>query len=656
MTRLAGWAMALWAWAMLAPGVAVAQGFDVLGQLEDKATEAVEEQDAEQQARLERFRAMQSVKGARVIVLPWPDAPVDEDHILFQALVRNQIGRPNAKFFPAIDLYQEGRRVLRLDGAPVQPVTRQPGRVPPEVIQQMRMSADKLRARLGARTDDPTIAEDGKALIDDLWFVDGPETRQLAFDLYVTVAQAVSDRQDMVPPFFRMVGERPVSYYAYLAAGMLFEENQLGLSELRTRLPASGHGVEDIKLWLRYLEDGTIPLIPVSFHDGGLFDGERFAREYTVMINGLERTVPDTGVLELPRGRFFISLEREKGYGMSERVELQRLDDKVFFVVESAKGKMGQDLLFRLTGGPPVCAPFLDEMTRSNLATYAALHPNEEIFIAIPKAGSAYDPWVWTWDRKDATLKLVVDRNRGFPVRFALLTGMGMGFNSATLDTEAYESLLEPASAADPSSILSGAGSPLKLAAASLPIDFQLRGHFNRLMFGFGVQFAANLTKEGPGGEGMWADQYQVDGADGNVVVDLTPDEDLLDPGGAERPLKERKFSRLTYGLLGVVLGKNAAFGLGPRGFLRVGSLNLPHALELSGHIGMTQDPSFGKKEPKGRVTALIDLDLFAGAYVPSGDTLFVTSRNTGTTWTASGYEPRILPQFGFTLGAGFTF
>jgi hypothetical protein len=55
-------------------------------------------------------------------------------------------------------------------------------------------------------------------------------------------------------------------------------------------------------------------------------------------------------------------------------------------------------------------------------------------------------------------------------------------------------------------------------------------------------------------------------------------------------------------------------------------------------------------------VSALIDLDLFAGVLVPSGDTLFVTSRNTGTTWTASGYEPRILPQFGFTLGAGFTF
>jgi len=646
--------LAAWCVLLLAAPAARAQGFDVLGQMKEKAKEEKEEVDAAQQARLEKLRAMQSRTGSRVVVLPWPDSPVDEDHLIFQALVRNQIGRPNAKFFPAIDLYQEGRRVTRLGGAPYAPLSRQPGRVPADTVKKIRLKADQLRSRLGARADNPEVAEDAKALIDDLWFIDGPETRALAFDLYVTVSMAVADRTNMVAPYFRMVGELQVNYYAYLAAGLLWEEKQLGLGVLQERLPASGHGADDVRLWLRYLEDGTVPLIPVSFHDGGIFEAEKFARDYKVMVNGLERVVPDTGVLNMPRGRMFISLEYDKGFGMSERVEIQRLDEKMYFVVETAKGKMGHDLLFRLMNGPPVCAPFLDDMTRANLATYAALHPKEEIYVAIPKAGSALDPWVWVWDREQSTLKLVIDRNRGFPVRFGLLTGMGVSFGGATLDTSAYETLITPEGAQDPGSVFSGLASPFKLAAQGFPIDFQLRGHFNRLMFGFGMQFSANIA--GGGKESVWSDKYQVDGANGNVVIDETPDEDVLDPGAGAYALKQRKFSRLTYGILGVMLGKNATFGLGPRGFIRVGGLTLPHALELSGHIGMTQDPSFGKKEPKGRVTALLDLDLFAGALIPFGDTVFVTGPVTGTRWTASGQAPQVLPHFGFTFGTGFTF
>jgi hypothetical protein len=134
--------------------------------------------------------------------------------------------------------------------------------------------------------------------------------------------------------------------------------------------------------------------------------------------------------------------------------------------------------------------------------------------------------------------------------------------------------------------------------------------------------------------------------------------DDLVDPDAAttvEEVYRELAWSRLIYGQLGVVLLKDAGAGIGPRGYLRVGWSNAPHVIDLTAHIGMTEDPSFGKKDYKGRVVPLIDLDLYSGMLIPFGQSLlFETLKDEED--PSKGYIVPIRPAFGFTLGAGFSF
>jgi hypothetical protein len=88
---------------------ALAQGLDILGEAEKAAQPDLSEDQAAIEARLAKLEAMQGKKTSRVLVLKWPDTGVGHKNQILQALVKNRIGRPSAKFFPGIDLYQEGR-------------------------------------------------------------------------------------------------------------------------------------------------------------------------------------------------------------------------------------------------------------------------------------------------------------------------------------------------------------------------------------------------------------------------------------------------------------------------------------------------------------------------------------------------------------------
>ena len=91
----------------------------------------------------------------------------------------------------------------------------------------------------------------------------------------------------------------------------------------------------------------------------------------------------------------------------------------------------------------------------------------------------------------------------------------------------------------------------------------------------------------------------------------------------------------------GVVFGRNAALGFGPRLGLRWGWLNMPHGWELTLNPGLAWQPPV----PKGgdRVRPLIDIDLRGGIDIRRNRSL-VEADNP------------VHPIFGMTLGLGLTF
>jgi hypothetical protein len=647
---------------VLAPAPAARAQVDIVGATEQKIAQEVDAKQAEKDARLAKLRAIQGRKQSRVLVLKWPDSDVTEENIILQAMVRNQIGRPGAKFYPSIDLYQEGR-VRRYDhGIPTSPRS-QTGRVPDELIEEARDELDRQRSRLGGGMNNIDVADALIPVVDEIWFNDRQETRDLLFDLYLTIGKSVAHLRDQTPPYYQQVGPENANYYLYLAAAMIWEEKQIGEGTLQERMPGGEIGELLQSLILR-IEEGTHPTIPIAFHDQGVFDAEAFVNSYRLVINGVERVVDGQGYVMVPRGRIDVFMERDDGFSLSDRIEVRRLDDKLYFVVDVARQKMGYAILEALRNHPGECIGGISAETKKSLATYQALHPGDEIYVAIPWVGSPYNAYVWRWDPEDYELKLNVDKNKGFPVRFALFMNTGLFFNGASLnedqlaniDTQLLDTAANGSAAGLPTQL---AQSFLKLRPAGVPLDFQLRGHFNRLMFGFGVQFASNVDPQAAAG---WADRYQV-GPDNMVIrrpkiVDPDDPPEPVDPDAdpfAEQ-LHELQWSRLIYGTLGVVLLKDATYGMGPRGFVRVGWYNLPHTLELSGHIGATTDPTFGKKEYKGRVVPLFDLDLFAGAMIPFGQTVLNTTVYKDPEDPDRGYKRVVLPNLGFTLGAGFSF
>ena len=170
-------------------------------------------------------------------------------------------------------------------------------------------------------------------------------------------------------------------------------------------------------------------------------------------------------------------------------------------------------------------------------------------------------------------------------------------------------------------------------------------------MFGFGMTFAKNIAADSGG---QWTDRFQTKGGTVIVPTDTATDDTFSDVDGNayKVSVKQLDFSRTIYGLLGVVILKDATAGIGPRAYVKFGGSNVPHALEASGHLGMTSDATFGKKEFKGRVAPILDLDLFAGALIPYGDTLFRESEKNDK----DKFPAIVSATFGLTLGVGTTF
>lgn len=588
-----------------------------LDEAKGKIEEKQEAKDSEAEARQKALDAARSAKAARVVVLKWKGTNVDYENATVQRNVRTRIARPDAKFYPSIDLYQVGRREPR-----DLPASEERSSVTADNVQTVNYAIEDIQAvpwNALTESDWGITAHNLRNLADqEIWFVDRPDLREPLFKLYAQIGRAAENQNNTVPPFYDQIGGQAVNYYWYLAGALAHEDP--ALLSLVTNADIS----ESIKYYKEMLDSKQIAKMTLAFEMEDKWDAEKFAGEFQVFINGLEVLVSDPESLhQVAPGRVDVYLKRSDGHSLSDRIEISKLKDKIYFVRDVARKRMGLDLIDQLMEHPNECTPEIDGESIHYITIYAKLHPEAEIYVAVPEAGNPNKIMLWRYDRVTSSLQKVLDDIGGFPVHFVALGTIGAAFNGADVtwdpetDEEYQQCLIE--NPTDPSACAPTPPEP-ELSAAALPMSAMLRLHYGRAFVPLGVEISPSLS------EGPWSDRHQVRG-EGTVTA----------PDGSEL-MKELPINRGFYTGLGVVLFKDAALGIGPRGWIKTGWLNVPHVLDISAHAGITAEPP--GKERTGRTRLVVDVEGYAGALVPFGDTV---------------YE-KAMPNFGIAAGGGVTF
>ena len=654
---------------LLDPSVAMAGPFgggNPIEAIEEGLQREPTEEELAEKARLEEYNNSLRGRNARVVVLQWEGSDTDYTNEALKRNIINRIARPDARFYPEIDLYQKGRQEPDRTIRPGE----QRASVPDDVIPVVLDAVDDVSQIPYHALDEQEWrlrAEELRRLGDEIWFLDRPELMEPLFLLYTYTGYAAENTNDNSPPYYADISGISVNYYYYLAGALAYQDPAL-MSKLTDQdLYASVQNYKD------QLESGQFQQLALSFDDrDGNFDGEQFLKDFVLYINGKPTVIknPD-GILNVPLGRVDVYLERPgDGHSLSDRVEAIRLIERFSFVRQNAWKKMGIGFQEQLMEHPYECNPDLDGDILTYLSIYAKLHPTSEIYIAVPKGGSTAPGriFLWRWNRSTSQLVLVQDNTGGFPIRFAAVFSSGLAFSTFSFtppDDAAFEEALLDQEPGSPPNFAALGGALLDFAPVidGPPLDFQLRGHYNRLMMASGVQFKVGLN-----GPGSYTDLYQVNGADNHSAVELVAtdcgpgDEGVTGCVGTgdsvqgtkvvnQLALRERSLQRLVYATIGVVLGRDAAVGFGPRGYLRFGWYNAPHAVDMTAHLGMT--PKLGGEpegdERPGRARLLADFDVFAGVLAPYQDSLYVSRYG----FMAVG---KPIATFGFTAGLGTTF
>lgn len=645
--------------------------------ISDEIEEKKSQEQLEREARLAEIEEANRGKAARVVVLQWKGTDTNYKNENLRRNVMARINRPDAKFYPDIDLYQSGRTE---PDPTVQPID-QRAIVPDSAIDQLLDAAEEVGSipwNALSEQDWGSRAQRLLRLSDEVWFVDRTELREPLFLLYSQIGRAAENANQGSPPYYEQVAGRTVNYYWYLAAALAHRDPTLMSKITDPELNAS------ITYYKDQIDSGVFAPATVAFDDREQrFDPKLFAAEYELLIDGLPTIITSKdGLLEVPRGRSDIYLRRPgDGHSLSDRYEQDKADNKFHFVMQNAQKRMGLDFQDQLMENPYECIPAIDGDILTYLSIYQKLHPAADVYIVVPYAGSTAPGrlHLWRWDKTQAHLVRVQDNTGGFPVRFAALMSAGLVFGTvdytapddadlqANVDNANPDSPFEPATAIDQfanvAPIIDG-----------FPVDWQLRGHYNRLMMAIGLQY-----KIGLGGEDSpsYADAYQTDefsalkpssvpcdsftgdvlpdscfDTEGNLAVNGTYDAQVL-------ALRERRLQRLVYGTVGVMLGRDAGSGFGPRGYLRYGWTNAPHAIDLTLHAGYTAKVGGSKDEDRtGRVRAILDVDFFGGTLLPFRNSIYMISRSQLAAQGKSGFlrVGRPFATFGFTAGAGITF
>lgn len=609
----------------------------------DKKTQ--EEKEAEQDEAAAEAERKRKEKLSRIIVLKWPETSTDYTNETVHRNVRSRIARPEAMFFPEVDLYQNGRKVPDRTVIPAM----QPAIVPDTNVPVVMAAIDQVAsvpwngmqpAEWGLK------AQELRALAEEIWFVDRVELREPLFLLYAQIGRAAENQNHPAPPFYQQVGAFAVNYYWYLAATLAYQEPAL-MSKLTDQDLAGS-----INYYLGQLQQGAYPVFKIDFEQENNYDEEQFNKDYEILINGIPVELDANAQLDAFLGRTDIYLKRkDTGHGLSERLEILKLEDKFYFVRDVARKIMGIDFIEQLFLHKNECTPEVDGDILNYLAIYQKLHDKAEIYIAVPENGNPNKVWIWRFDRRSAQLNLVGGGPDGFPVRFALLWSTGVLYNGAAVSVDDDlddEESLAPDDVATPSRISN------ELDAATLPFNFELRGHYNRLMVNFGAEFGLNL---GAGNEQDdakgWVEYYQTPGNDKARAYEATGCSVDADTGKVtcdklSAAYNERQWNRYLYFGAGVVLGRDAGIGFGPRFAARFGWTNLPHAIQTTAHFGWSVQPPIG--DFGGRVRPLVDLDLRGGLAIARPDSLQIDLA------AVDDQESVAMPVFGGTLGIGMTF
>jgi hypothetical protein len=622
-----------------------------------------EEMSEEEKKAAEEEERKRREKLARVLVLKWEGTSSGYDSEAVVRVVRSAIARPDAMFFPEVDLYQSGRKVRDRTVIPVQ----QPARVPDVNIAAVTQTANQSLAipyNQLSPADWRLRAEKLKSLAEQIWFVDRPELREPLFMLYIAIGWAAENSNQPSPPFFDHFDGVPLNYYLYLAALLAYQE-----PALMSKIPMADISAS-VQYYLQQLQQGAYPSFKLDFELEDRFDAAIFPKVYEVLINGLPVTLDDNGQLDGYLGRTDIYLKRQdSGHGMSERLETTKFDENVYFVRETARKKMGVDFIQQLFLYKNECIAEVDGDILAYLAIYQKLHPKAEIFIAVPEKGNPNKTYVWRYVRDAGHLRLVWAGGDGFPVRFAFVFSSGAMFNGAASSFDA------DASDEDEPGARPGTLGPDAVTGrfdnafrnAFVPFNLELRAHYNRLMVSFGWELGLN-TRDG----NDWIERYYLPKhqSDHYPTAVYCPRTSNSPPG----PIKASQgcedvelfhathWNRHIYLGVGGVFGRDAGIGFGPRLQWRNGYTNLPHAWQSTLHFGWSVMPPLG--EFTKRFRPMIDADFRGGFSLAAmnsiqrnlarGDTNL--DGNVDDLDSDDVSESVIMPVFGLTVGVGFTF
>ncbi len=644
--------MLVWAPARAADGPGEPALTQTAGKKEKKSKEEKEDEMDEAEKEAERKR---KEKLARVIVLKWKDTSTDYTDETVRRVVKSKTGRPEAMFFPEVDLYQAGRKLPDRTVIPAM----QPAIVPDSNIPSVISAVDEIsKVPWNALRPDQwgLKAQELEQLADSLWFVDRVELREPLFLLYSQIGVCADNSNHPAPPFYEQIGNFTVNYYWYLAAQLAYQEPAL-MSKITDQELAGTIGY-----YLGQMNQGTYPALKLDFELEGEYNSDQFNTDYEILLNGIPILLDANGQFDIFLGRSDIYLKRnDSGHGLSERFEATRLEERVYPLMDAARKRMGLDFIDQLFLFRNACYPEIEGDILSYLAIYQKLHDKAEFYIAVPENGNPNKTWIWRYDRNAAMLTLVGAGADSFPVRFAILFSSGLLWNGASVG---FDDDLSDESSLTPNDIVDPNRGSVELDPAMIPFNFELRGHFNRLMVNTGVEFGFNASKESEG----WAEYYQTPkrqddekvltgkGACQEVtetVTDTDGDEVEVGTGRYDcadftEVLHERQFNRDIYLGVGVVLGRDAGIGFGPRFAARFGWTNMPHGWQTTAHFGWAIQPPF----PDGgeRVRPMIDLDLRGGIAIARARSLQLLKAEF------SDEESAVMPVFGGNIGIGMTF
>jgi hypothetical protein len=678
--------------------------------IEDVKNDMEEKKTAEQLELEKRLQAIEDAtkgKNARVVVLQWRDTDTTYQNETLQRNIKARIARADAKFYPEVDLYQAGRAEPDKTVAPAN----QRARVSDDAIARVLSAVEDVQSiQWGAITEQDwgLKANDLKQLADEVWFVDRPELREPLFLLYSQIGLAAENSNSGSPPYYENVDNKTVNYYWYLAGVLAYKDPSL-LAKITDQ---SLYG--SIAYYKDLLDSGSFQFLRLNFEiDNEQFDPKAFATDYIIYVNGIEESISNTnGILDVPLGREDVYLKRTDGHSLSERLDIQTLTDRFFFVRQNAKKVMGLDFQEQLMDHPSECIPDIDGTIKAYLSIYAKMHPQSEVYIAVPKAGSTAPGhiFLWRWDRQKAELVLVRDNTGGFPVRFAALMGGGLNFSGVQVTVPSAEESEEAAGNLAPNATggdIGALGSTVLPNATpnldGVPIKYTLRGHFNHFMGAVGIQYkigiAGNTQNAGTGQSALgidnpdkaYFDYYPAAAGTGegdgdrllfeqtacgtgtpSTSTGLTPTTQTgTFPEGETPPpgptpgcytiaYRERNLQRLVFLQAGFMLGRDASSGWGLRGFFQTGWYNVPHAMDWTLHAGYTG--KVGKDKPgkrdeedrMGRVRFILDADFYGGFW-----TGIHNSRYRGGTVNLLNSRIGVgkpYATFGFDASAGFTF